>query len=50
MLDEMTRREENMKRLIKGKEQEIETLKERVSSLITQMKEKEEMISQQSMC
>ena len=50
MLDEMTRREEKMKKLIKGKEQEVEILKERVTSLTTQLEEKEEMISQQSMC
>ena len=47
---EMIRREENVNKLIKGKEQEIETLKEGVSSLTIQLEEKEEIISQQSMC
>lgn len=46
----MIRNEEKMKMLIKGKEQDIETPKERVTSLITQLEEKEEIISQQSMC
>ena len=50
ILEEMTRREEKMKKSIKGKEQEIETLKERVTSLTTQLEEKEEMISQQGIC
>ena len=50
MLEEMTRREEKMKKLIKDKEQEIATLKERVTSLTTQLEEKEEMISQQGIC
>lgn len=46
----MTRREEKIKKLIEDKEQEIETLKERVTLLITQLEEKEEIISQQGMC
>ena len=40
--------EEEMKRLIEDKEQEIETLKKRVTSLTTQLEEKE-MVNQESM-
>ena len=38
-----------MKRLIEDKEQEIETLNKRVTLLTTQLEEKKEMISQESM-
>lgn len=41
--------EEETKRLIEDKEQEIETLKKRVTSLTTQLEEKE-MVNQESMC
>ena len=41
--------EEKMKRLIEDKEQEIETLKKKVTSLTTQLEEKE-MVNRESMC
>ena len=46
----MIMREEKMKGLIEDREKEIETLKKRVLSLKTQLDEKEEIISSESMC
>ena len=46
----MMMRDNKIKGLIEDREKEIETLKKRVLSLKTQLDEKEEIISSESMC